>query len=262
MLLCLCGKLNNYFENMQEVDSHLQHLQIGDEMKRMAFSYFTLYCLQLNLFTGDIDKAIEYYLRLKSISTNVMEGSIVSQCCLFYFALVSFSDFRKSRKHNSKVEAKKYMDSIKQLVDGGAMNLGHKYLLLEAESMTFTSKDNNLILKKYDQAISTAARAGFLQDSAVASLLCGLYCIGEEFDAKSYILRSNEMFRAWGAIGVADSLARRYSQYFCDNLQLTKQVSSSVRSRPHYRESVFHMHKSISPSIDPRDTKAYSITSM
>jgi hypothetical protein len=34
--------------------------------------YFTLCCMQLKiLFTGEIDKAKEYYLCLKSISTNV-----------------------------------------------------------------------------------------------------------------------------------------------------------------------------------------------
>jgi hypothetical protein len=58
-----------------------------------------------------------------------------------------------------------------------------------------TSKDKNLLLRKYGHAISSVT-AGFLQDSTVASLICRLFCIGEELDASSYNLHSHEMFRA------------------------------------------------------------------
>jgi tetratricopeptide (TPR) repeat protein len=251
MLLCLCGKSDGA-DRMEDVFSHIQELPVSDDMKKNGLGACFTYCMQLNLFLGKLDKAIECFLKLKDESLGKTEASAVSQNNLFYCALISMANQRRGRRVSFqmpiKSEVKRYVDAIKHLIEGGAINLGHKYLLVEAEFDALTSKEPEQTLRKYEQAVAAAAKAGFLQDGALASLLCGQFCM--ETDeikerASTQILRAHELFVSWGATAVAESLLKRFPESFPDGFDHHRRISSSLRSRPHFREAVILKHKSL-----------------
>lgn len=235
---------------MEGVHAHLQELPVADELKKNGFDAYLSFCMQLNVFFGNIDKATECFLKLKDTALGITEASAVSHDRLFYFALISMTNQRQGRRLSlpMKSEAKKYLEGTKQLVEAGAINLGHKYLLLEAESDAAASRDAEQTLRKYEQAVAAAARAGFLQDGALGSVLCAQFCMEEDGmreKACFHVRRAHELYVTWGATAVAASLLSRYPECFRGGIDKNRRASTSVRSRPHFRVTVILKHKSL-----------------
>jgi hypothetical protein len=281
MLLCLRGHVE-HSTSISETETYLRELPLSNELKLNGFESNKSYCMQLYLFVGDIGAATRCYEEIKDRQLGLVEASILYQSRLFYFALICFANYRKIDNTSFKSSAKVYMEIIQHLVvSGGAMNLAHKYLLLEAESAATNSthKGSDSILKSYEQAVVAAARAGYLQDGALASMFCALYCMDElkrHDDAKFHMGRARDMFASWGAKTVANRLSERYPQYFSDaddstipitpgslKRASTSSGSSSARSQSHFRSDVILKHKggnidgvylSPKPSIGRPDT--------
>ena len=60
----------------------------------------------------------------------------------------------------------------------------------------------------YDKAIGASARAGFLQDAALAAHLAS-NIVPDEHDSLSYFHRAQEFYLRWGARGVVDHLLEK-----------------------------------------------------
>lgn len=127
---------------------------------------------------GDDDKAFEFF----HDSMGILEASVVYKSQPFYFALISIEIQRQKGKIGQKSEAKKYIDVIKQLMEGDAMNLCHKYLL-QAEMTSLTSKDTEQTTKIHEQAVVCSTRAGFLQDGGtIKYALCTVFRARAQFE--------------------------------------------------------------------------------
>mmetsp|Transcript_27823 Transcript_27823/g.67361 ORF Transcript_27823/g.67361 Transcript_27823/m.67361 type:complete len:1915 (+) Transcript_27823:417-6161(+) len=267
MLLCLSGEMN-HSAGVLEAEEYIKGLPLSDEIRMNGFDAIKSYSLQRHLFVGDIQNATPYYEELKDRPMGIVEASVLYQTRIFYFALICFANQRKKDNALFKTRGKAYMDTIRHLVvGGGAANLAHKILLLEAEYATTNQSnlDQDSILKKYEQAIVAASRAGYLQDGAISSVFCALYCMKElksHEDAKFHMARARDMYSAWGAHAIAQRLSKRYPQYF-DNIdgstitpdsgrggsstlsspRISTAGSSSARGRAHYRADVILKHK-------------------
>ena len=208
------------------------------------------YGMQLAFYMGDIEQATEYYEASKDATTGVARATIAHHTHLFFFALICIENFRLKGKSKFKNEAKKYMDTLRELVEDGAINLVQKVQLLDAEFMSLTSKDEREVIPKYEKAIKSASRAGFLQDGALGNYLCAQYCVRneDEVSAESYATKSYELYSTWGAVAVAESVEARNPLLFVNSPSTTSmgRLSNSGLSRTHFRESFALMHKSLS----------------
>jgi hypothetical protein len=168
---------------------------------------------------------------------------------LFFFALVCIQAFRKSQKGRFKSEAKKYMGMIRELVDGGAINLPHKLFLLEAEWASLTMKDDQQeILRMYEKASFSASRAGFLQDGALSNILCAQHCLrqGNGSSAGTYLVQSYSLYSSWGAYAVAARIKQEHGDHFPAGDDKPHFEGSTYRSRTQFQQSFSKMHKSLS----------------
>ena len=94
----------------------------------------------------------------------------------------------------------------------------------------------------FEKAINAAARAGFLQDRAIAHLLLGEYFLTRgvmEFDAKSHLASAHALFSEWGAKVVAIHLHHVHSSILTDQTasssSRTRHSETGVKARSRFR---------------------------
>ena len=151
---------------------------------------------------------------------------------LFFSGLIATARFRETRKRKYKRKALKATANMKKLMKTKGVNNLHKYYLMDADcSATFQKKSKfEEVKKKFDQAISAAAKAGFMQDTALAKELAGEYFLrtNDVFWAEHYLTESYHAYMGWQATRKAIHLKQAHGS-------LIKQVGRR-QSRIH-RES-------------------------
>jgi hypothetical protein len=204
---------------------------------------------------------------LKSVNPGIMKGSFWYTSRRFIMALVAIANFRETHcnisKASFKATADKHLKYFRKVVKAGAINLVHKLQLLEAEMLNtetfFRSKDTDAIFAKYDQAVVSASRSGFLQDAALANYLCSQFCKDipdRSHMAELYLKRSFELWMSWGAVAVASSLVERHQDTFSadsvrDSLSGMTDGSSSngsMRGRSRFDANLSLQHKELNVS--------------
>jgi hypothetical protein len=249
LLLCLSG---------QEEDNHDittgKAVQMNDMSEKKNLEDSTgeilhFYGLQLAVYMDDQEKALNYYEQLKDIDIGLGKATSAYHVRLFFFALVCIHAYRQHHKGRFKIEAKKYIATIRELVDGGAINLPHKLFLLDAEMASLSGKDPQDILRKYEKSTFAASRAGFLQDGALSHFLCAQYCfrLGDASSAGTYLVQAHSQYCSWGAFGVAACIKQKHGDLLpAADGDRQRFAGSGYHSRPQFRDSFSKMHKSLS----------------
>jgi hypothetical protein len=210
------------------------------------------YSMQIAFYLGELDKATSMAEKLSQASVGIMRSSFFHSCRTFFFALIAIANYRFSRKRKHKLQAERYLKFFRQRVQHGAINLVHKLQLLEAEMMNLSCHNNSecdAMFRKYDDAVVSATRAGFLQDAALANYLCFQFCQRKNVRcdlSEMYLKKSYELWISWGATAVADSLMNRHSDLpkAASAGQLPKDASSSShRGRTRFDPSLSLQHK-------------------
>ena len=206
------------------------------------------YGMQLAVYMQDEEKAAEYYELLKEENSALEKASTAYHVRLFFFGLICIQNYRHSRKFWFRNEAKRYIDTLRELVNGGGINLPHKVLLLEAEFASLSPKDTSEVIRTYEKSSFAASRAGFLQDGALSNQLCADFCLreGKEDSAGTYLRQAHSLYTSWGAVAVADRIKQKHSHLFPEAENHPQSPGTSFRSRPHFRPSLALMHKSLS----------------
>lgn len=171
----------------------------------------------------------------------------------FFFALIHIGNYRLKRKRKDKSEAERIVELFRKLVKAGAINLVHKLQLLEAEMLTLSNNVSDRAFQKYDAAIVSASRAGFLQDAALANYLCFQSCKAlnvRSHMAEIYLKKSFEQWISWGAVAVANSFVLRHPDVFHEDsveliLKDESHMGGSFRGRCRFDDSLSQMHKRI-----------------
>lgn len=248
LLLCLSGQEENNHDISKGKAIEMNDLVESKSQYAAAAETLMAYGMQLAVYMGDDEKALEYYERLKDINMGIGKATAAYHVRLFFFGIICVQNFRQSRKNRFKSEAKKYTDTLRELVDGGAINLPHKLVLLEAELASLTSKDFKEIIRKYEKSIFAASRAGFLQDAGLANYLCAQFCLreGNEHSAETYLIQAASLYSSWGAVAVVNTIKERYSSIFPEVDTQPRHNGSGFRSRTNFRASFALMHKSLS----------------
>lgn len=211
---------------------------------------------------------------LSKINPGIMKASFWYTSRRFILALVAIANYRLTKQSKDRTTAEKHLKYFRTVVKEGAINLVHKLQMLEAEMLTLgsstfdilakgtsilrrgSSNDTDTIAAKYDEAIVSASRSGFVQDAALANYLGFQFCKDKpdrSHMAELYLKRSFELWMSWGAVAVAKSLTERHKDFFGsesvrDSLKGMKGSStsgSSLRGRSRFDADLSLQHKEL-----------------
>lgn len=206
------------------------------------------FLMQIAMCMGNLEVASDMSARLQSHKLGIMKAHMLYPARIFFFGLVAIANFRKSggkRKH--KMEAAKHILTMRHWVQKQAANLVHKLLILEAEFESMDgSKSGDALQAKYDLAISTARKSGFIQDAALAAQLAGTTLLGIPdmvHFADSYIRKSFLLYKTWGANAVADRVKKNYPDVFSKDKALTAGDRGNFLSRERFDRRVSLDHQ-------------------
>ncbi|KAL3929993.1 MAG: hypothetical protein SGBAC_011965 [Bacillariaceae sp.] len=216
-----------------------------------CWEFIRSYGMELAFYMGDLEKATTYYNAIKNLHIGYRKATLLFHSRVFFYGLISIENYRKNKKVQTKNDAKKYTGFLKNLVEQGAVNVNHKFQILQAGLMSLAPKDSSKCIRKYERAIVLASRTGFLQDSALGNYLCAQFCLSQPDHVDSadrFIQEAYKQYLSWGATEVADSVKRRHPEYFPKEEAGSRQrqrKSGGLRSRRHFRGSIAHMHTSL-----------------
>ena len=186
----------------------------------------------------------------KKHNPGIMKPSFWNVSQRFIIALIAFANFKQTQKWKDKLEIDKQLKYFRRMVKQGAINLVHKLHLLEAEMLSLGWSKSSEVFQKYDEAVVTATRSGFLQDAALANYYCFQYCDSKKERkhlAELYFKRSMELWMSWGAVAVASSLADRHPEHCTGSTRDSISsgsisMSGSLRSRPRFDKTLSEQH--------------------
>ena len=208
--------------------------------------------MQTSFFFGKVQQASECANKLTHETRGLTKAMAFYPSRLFFFALIDIANFRQNNKRKLRVSAEKHTKILRALASSGAINVVHKVQLLDAELLSLAStKPAGQVCKSYDTAIISASRAGFLQDAALANLLCFQYCSAQNLDtAGDYLRHSFSLWQDWNAFAVADYLSQQYpDELDASRANLSNSMSRSsggYRSRTRFNASTSEQHKRLS----------------
>mmetsp|Transcript_31298 Transcript_31298/g.75298 ORF Transcript_31298/g.75298 Transcript_31298/m.75298 type:complete len:1825 (+) Transcript_31298:244-5718(+) len=217
----------------------------------ICWEFIRAYGMELAFYLGDLEKATKYYHEIKNLHIGYRKATLMFHSRVFFYALISIENYRKTKKVQTKNDAKKYTGFLKNLVEQGAVNVNHKFQILQAGLMSLAPKDSSKVVRKYERAIALASRTGFLQDSALGNYLCAQFCLSQpdhKDSADRFIQEAHKQYLSWGATEVAESVKRRHAEFFPKEEAGQRQrqrKSGGLRSRRHFRGSIAHMHTSL-----------------
>jgi len=122
----------------------------------------------LAYYFGDLELAESMSQRMPSAK----EGSVAMLPIHFFLqGLITLALAKKTKKSKYRRRARYYTSQIQSWVKKGNPNCHHMVLLLQAETMGIKDRRNAAarIRRAYDDAIASAARAGFLHHQALAN---------------------------------------------------------------------------------------------
>jgi predicted ATPase/signal transduction histidine kinase len=123
----------------------------------------------------------------------------------YYCALALLAQPDEDAERRARVAA--LQQTLRQWEEGCAENFRHKRLLVDAEIARVEGRFLDAS-RLYDQAVDSATKAGFVQDAALASELCGrsYHALGLIRAADTYLRDAVQGYARWGALGKARAL--------------------------------------------------------
>ena len=186
----------------------------------IALYNFYIYKMQVCYYYGDILTAhtfLKKAIRKKSAAGAFSERStLMSFKAFVHLALASKTNWTGAKKHKRRAASaiRSFRRDISR--DSKGINLSHKLMLLDAGFLALDNTfDETTVRQAFDRAITLASRAGFRQDAALGNQLAGEYLLYGAADynwAPHYLARSIQLYRDWGARGLADEMESKYEQ--------------------------------------------------
>lgn len=200
----LCGRIFN--EN--KMVEAFKELEDGAAIFIWASQKIMLCCLFGKL--GEIDdvvKLVEHY----KVNT---PGQVFEFNYHYYLALCKLRKIKiaDKMKEQEVIEiVKENLEKIEDWVQKSEINYIHKYFLLKAEFNRAIGKKSEAI-ELYNNAMENACENNFIQDTAFALELLGLYHleIKNKVTAEIYLQKSIEYYEKWGAFTKVEHIKAQY----------------------------------------------------
>jgi len=198
----LCGEAINEQEVVFTDASHAAFVVV----KIIASSLSGRYELGAHL---NIEKGDKQYLMIKGGINPAFMFWFHRSLCLYAMARKN----KKKRRHymaQAKLIRKEFTKSLKNKNP----NVLHYVILLKAEQAALKRKrDQENVRKLYNDAITTAARGGYVHDAALAQERFADFLLNEVGDtegAKYHIEEAIQRHTNWGAMGIVERLRDKY----------------------------------------------------
>ena len=212
-----------------------------DEAKMLRFwhetnnstSLFAFYLAKLILcyfLKGNLQAIINGSQAERYLNTAV--GSMCFGVYHFYYplALLAVYSTRSKIKSPDLSKITPYQQQLKRWAALAPANYQHKYDLVTAE-IARVSGDNELAAEHYDRATTSAEKAGYLHEAALAAELTGEFylSLNRLKIAKLYLNDAYDKYQLWGASAKVADLERRYARLLIQNHtdELTKPAQLS-----------------------------------
>lgn len=215
--------------------------KLGWENRTGEHAQFS-YHMQLSFYCAEYDVASALAEKVELINSGVSRALPLYHARVFFFCLIAMQNAKETGKRKYRVKAKKHYDVVRGwVVKQRAINVVHKLQILDAEMLNLEPKKRQKdqpTVEVWSTAISASIKAGFLQDAALAAYLASR-AVKDREQSRDYFLRSCELYRSWGATGVAEYLessARRRRSSLLTGSATSGSSSSSLRTGYRSRE--------------------------
>lgn len=195
--------------------SERQLLSSGGELAQDGTAHFHIAYnkLYLNYLFGRNKEALQAADECISRLDVVLSTAYVP-VAYFYDSLNCIRLASKDPKAKRKLikRAKANQKKMKKWAESAPMNFAHKYLTVEAELATLTSKSAQETKELYDKAIVKAQENEYLQELALVYELAGRYFFGKNDEALQtyYLTKGLQSYRKWGAMSKVDALKQEF----------------------------------------------------
>lgn len=186
------------------------------------------YVKSLLLFLGEeYEQATEYARPL--VYDSRLNNHVNAMVFRFYYALaVARCDSQANRRqqHKRSKELTVLCKRLKKAAETGPANFENKRLLVEAEMQRLKGQKQQAI-HLYEGAIAAALEQGLLHEAAIANECAGVYMrsLGQEREAKLYLMAARQGFLEWGATAKARQLEQRYPDLFEHETSLSQRTT-------------------------------------
>ena len=185
---------------------------------------------QIAYFLGQYDLALQSADKMRKTSDSV-KAHVIYPNFIYLSGLIYLALARQKKRRKYFVGARNNMKQLKKWVQDGAVNCFHKLKILEAQNMSLKrGKKADAVKLEFEKAINASARAGYLQDCAVAHNLLADYfhSINRLPDYEFHIGQAYAKFAEWGGYLAANHIVNVHSDV----------LSASVSSRTSFNTGV------------------------
>lgn len=205
--------------------------------------------MQIAFYCEDYALATTLAEKVEQINPGASGALPLYHARVFFFCLVAIHNAKETGKRQYRVKAKKYYNVVRGwVVKQRAINVVHKLQIVDAEMLTLEPKKrqtDEALSQAFSKAIAASTKAGFLQDAALAARLASR-AIQEKELSREYFRKSCELYRSWGARGVADyleqSARRRRTSFTGSTSGSSSSIRAGYRSRERFDKSVSLKH--------------------
>jgi hypothetical protein len=184
------------------------------------------YRLPLALIFRDYELADKLSQKTDEIGEEILVAHIFVPRHMFYAGMTAFAMARSKSKGSRKQlrRATKIMRKMQKWVQSGNVSCLHMIQLFEAEMAAVMGKKDRAA-KMFSDSIRLAARAGYLQDRALAHERAGLFFLDAHDNdwAAYHFKRSIECYDDWGAKAKVDQMVEKHAEF------ITEHAGSSER---------------------------------
>jgi hypothetical protein len=183
------------------------------------------YCLQLAYYFGDYELAGKFSRRTENFGA-IVRGHFLVPRNVFFRGLTALAEARQTTGRRRWRKVKRAANLTRQMRNwskGGNANCVHMLQLLEAETASLTRRDPLDAKRKYERAIQSSGRTGYLNDKALAHELAftfHLRCARDEccdnnnhdamFWAQNHYADAVQAYADWNAYEKVRDLVRGY----------------------------------------------------
>lgn len=213
------------------------------------------YSLQLYVYCENWSLAGEMYDKMVKKDPGFLRSFPSWHNRVFFFALIAIHRAKVApllKRPLLKREIGKHMALMRLWVQQRkAINLVHKYQLLEAEMLTLKPKypDDKSLMSAYDKSIQAAVKSGYSQDAGLASALAAR-ALRNPLAQEDYALLAQSSYERWGALGVVQHLREKSEIHKrAEQRSQTSHLFKGFRSRRRFDETITSLHKEISFNV-------------
>ncbi len=201
---------------------------------------------ELAFYFGKYDEALEHAalaLPFKASATQLVAINFSLVHALTLASKLHGQSGEAAKKSRESLAA--YSAEFKHLAKLGPDNYQHMQQLLQAQLAAVEGEPMDIVSEAFDQAITSAAKQGYLQHEAVANELAGIYYLRKKrpLFATHYLTSAWTAWKRWGAMAKCRDIESRHEELF-----------HSERHSSSYTLATMHVgHDSTGDSVSRKD---------